>query len=535
MSTKLIDRAVLERCAIDSGSFGQAAFPEVFYAPNNSMHKAIYDALDAVDERGFPKHRKVVVGAGRGLGKTDGVLLGGGGRRTAYRLAEYLMYITATEDSAIEKTESLKACMVGSDFVREHFGDIRTRPFDGVELEFSKKGYYAYLPTEDGVRGYHGTKIVPRGALQQIRGRGTGAARPDFVIGDDLDDPRRLKTEKRREDARTWWFSDVLPCVSRYNPNWQIVYTGTMTQDDCLLHRLMGLKDWTVVNLDVCTDDFKTTCPEYMSQPELDEIVASHQEAGMMDTFFREYRNKRGVEGAALFKKGFFQYYDEGMTAFQGLQGLETTVIGDPAKTAKFGSCESAIIGVSAVRSYGPIYVRDADSGRWHPDDFYNRVIDMAESLRARKIALEVTGISDHLVWPFKNAMASRGCRAQFVPLEAGAGQGEFSGPGGGKDMRISSLIPLYRQGLIWHNRRLENSKFEKQLLAYVPGLRRLRDVDMIDALGHVTKLMQIGLNFFRPKTGAESRDKRFVSAYERLRRRPGTLIRRPQLVVGYP
>lgn len=531
-----IDRILVD-CLLDTGVFGRTAFPEVFFAQVNNFHRQIYDAIDAVDADGRPLNRKVVIAAPRGLGKTNCVALGYAAKRIVYRTAQYIMYVTASSQVAIEKTENLKQELLRSEFVREKFGSIKTRICEDFDPQFSKESYYATLPVDDpSTSRYRGTKVVPRGANQQVRGRGSGGARPDVIIGDDLDDPKYLANEMLRDNARKWWFGDVMGCVSRYDPGWQIVYIGTMTHPDCLLRRLMDLPDWTVVNLDVCTDDFQTLCPEYMSQDELNRLVEEYTLAGMLDVFYREFRNKEGDRSSRLFLEEHFNHYDEGELALDKLRGLRNIVIIDPAKTANPRSADTAIVGVGIDFQRGTVYVRDTVADKFFPDEWHRAAIEMITSLKANVVGIETTGLNEHVLWPFENALAMAGVGAQVIELKARSGQGEFAGPGGGKDARVSSLLPLYRRGVVFHNRS-RCQKLEKELLNYRTGLGQRRGlVDLPDALGYVPQMLASGEQFFadqrlRDMTPADRR-RRFELEMNRLRRRPGPVIHR-ELAAG--
>jgi len=501
------------------------AFPHVFYRPLNTFHRAILDPLDARDEDGTPVHPRIVVAAPRGLGKTNLLTLGKGGQSIVHGLYRYILYITAAGDVAIRKTETLKRELLWSRPIVERFGRINEKPIEGIDLPFAKDGYIAYMPRGQGP-DYRGTMVMPRGGDQQIRSLGEGEARPDLVLGDDIDNPRVITNEKVRQELKEWWFGDVLPCVSRYDPRHQIVYIGTMSGDDCLLSLLLAQPDWHKVNLSVCDENYQTLCPEYMSQVELDETVERYKTAGMLHVFRREYMNQASAQDSQPFRPEYFQRYSETSTEFQKLT-LHNIVLVDPARADGQGNALSAIVGVGISRETNAFYVRDVVAAHMPSDELYAKAIQMAVSLGARAIGCEITGLSEFIRGPFRNAIAASGHRIEFLELHARTGQGEFAGRGGGKVGRISGLIPFYRKGQVFHNPRVCGI-IEQQLLDFRLIPDRNRRCDAIDALAYIVEYQDKREMFFHGAWKPEKeRQASFERALETRRRASGFTVTR--------
>ncbi|MBE3037428.1 MAG: hypothetical protein IMZ62_01225, partial [Chloroflexi bacterium] len=370
--------------------------------------------------------------------------------------------------------------------------------------------------------------VLPLGANQLIVGSVVEEARPDLILGDDYDDPRFLKNPALRQAAKEDWVQNVMPSISRYDHNHQIIYWGTRHHPDCLLATLMKSDSWVKVDLSVCDENFKTLCPEYMDQPTLDDLIRQHQEMGMMDIFYREYMNQDGGADSQPFKEEYFHAYDETTTEFRAMH-LDTIIIGDPANTTNMKSCNSAIMGIGINWQTGAIFERDWIEDKLHPDEFHMGIIEMGKALGACAVAVDDNGLKEHLTFPLENRMAMEGWGKPIIKLVPH--RAKLHTMLSGKDDRICSLIPLYRKGLIFHNR-ANRAHLEMRLKNFRPGIGAsvTGAKDLIDAEGYITQIMAERERFFPSHTYANERDRKEANrkSIEELRRRPSAVtIRR--------
>ena len=483
---RLSPETLLE-CAKCSGALGRTLFPDVFFTPLNRFHREIFDAVDAVDENGLPLFKKLVIAAPRGLGKTSCVSLAYAARQILHKRSQYLMYLTASSPVAITKTETLKRKLLSTPAILGSYGSIKTQRIEGADDQFAKTGYLAHLPYDDD-DSYIGTYVTPLGAKQQIRSSGYEKARPDRLLGDDLDDPRYLKNEDMRQETAEWWFGDVMGAISRYDKNYQFVYIGTMTHRDSLLARLLRLSSWKHVKLSVCDENFQTLEPLYMSQEELDELIAEYDEASMLDVFRREFMNQDDVTADAAFSQDQFKYYEESEEALKTNPQVENVILIDPAKTRNWKNAHTAIVGAGVNRMMDAVYARDVVAAPMYPEEMYAAAIDMAKALGARTIACEDTGLEEFIRQPFQDAVAMSGWYGELVWLKARGMKGDYAFKGGRKLGHVAGLVPYYRKGLVYHNRSCCR-ELERQLLGYPDNLKRW---DIIDAFANVVQWMNV-------------------------------------------
>jgi len=469
-------RDILYECYNNTALFAKTFFPEDVALNFTSLHHEILRVIDSAKPRS-----KVVIAAPRGIGKTTLATLFIA-KQIVYRASRFVCYVSKTETHAIEQTEAVKEMLL--DPVKSAlFGDVKAREVPGVGKEFSKKSWIAN----------DFTAVVPRGARQQIRGLKWRRFRPDLFLFDDLEDDILIQSEEQRKLLKRWFFGAAIKAHAIDSP-WKLIYIDTIKHEDALIVDLLSLPGWEKVELSACTEDYKTLVPEFLPQDELDEEIEEHRSLGIMDVFLRERMCKVVSSETATFKEEFFKYYDERDLKFQERikRGkIVTFILVDPAKTAAAHAADVAIGAVAVDYETSAFYIRDIDSGHYHPDETYNKAIDMAVKYNAPCIGVEVTGLNEFITYPFMDMIIRRsketGKVFRLYELKARRGQGEFSGVGGGKKGRIAGLVPYYRSGLVYHNKAV-TAVLEQQLLSF-PSSKKW---DVMDMVSYILELMAI-------------------------------------------
>jgi predicted phage terminase large subunit-like protein len=438
-------------------------FPERFYRDFDPIHHEIFNLIDNSTSQ------LIAIAAPRGIGKTSINNLVLPAKSTLFQDKRYIVPVSASATAATMQSENLKYELTNNPEIVARYGDISTSVF-------SKEQYVVSV-------GSHETCIMPRGAGQQIRGMLFRNSRPDLIIIDDLEDPEQVQSEEQRRKLKQWFYADLMGCVDRGRKDWKIIYLGTILSENALLEEILEDPDWDSVRLEICDDDFNTKAPNVMSSEEVRALADSYRRKGLIDVFMREYRNLPISKEDAAFKQEYFKYYDEGEANLTRSPYVENLVIVDPAKTAKMESADSAIVCVGFNNQNGGIYVRDIVSGKFHPDELYEQVGDMVKRYNCRVLGVEVTGIGEYISYPIVDYLIRKKIYVEFVALHAKGGKQEK-----GKIERIRSLVPLYRQGIIFHNKNV-TGKLEQQLLSFP----RSKLWDVMDALGYLTEMLAIG------------------------------------------
>ena len=93
----------------------------------------------------------------------------------------------------------------------------------------------------------------------------------------------------------------------------------------------------------------------------------------------------------------------------------------------------------------------------------------------------------------FKRSCDGKGAFFELIWLKArGGSKGEK-----GKVLRIKELVPYYRQGYIYHNKRSVNTKKLEQQLLMFP---RSKLWDIMDCLAYIIEMLELGERYFTPQ-----------------------------------
>jgi len=454
-----------ERCAFDTRMFAQVFMKDVFDLPFSPVHDEIFRIFDD-DEI-----QMAAIAAPRGWGKTS-LCRALEARHICYQSKNYIVPVSKTATQAEEQSENLKHELQSNAMIRKIFGSIKQKVARGDQ--FSKT---AWVTDTD-------IKVMPRGAGQQIRGTNHHSKRPDLILFDDFEDSDEVQNEELRRKNKLWFSSDARFAVQDYRKDWRILVVGTVLHEDSLLQNLLDSENWYSIRLEACDDNLNSNWPAVVTNQRILELREEFKREGLLDVFYREYRNMPISTEDAVFRPEYFQNYDEMIEKLDDNDQVENVVLVDPAKTVKMHSADSAIVGVG-VKHDGPgIYVRDIEAGKWHPDEIYECAIKMALRLGSRVIGVEVTSLNEFITYPFQDAIKRSGRFIELVELKARAH----------KQDRIAALAPFYRKGLVFHNPRVSGI-LEQQLMAF-PRAKRW---DVMDAFAYIVELLDIGDRFFAP------------------------------------
>ena len=434
--------------------------PDRFHAPFSKQHDEIFKLLDD------PTKQRVAIAAPRGYGKTSTVTVGFASRSILYKTANFIVPISATADKAIMDGENLKRELEANDYIKAVFGSFKSR-------EYSMKRWV----TSNGVT------VMPRGSGQQIRGSIEGYYRPDLILCDDLEEKEKVRSDEQRLKLKEWFFSDVCNSIDRHRKDWRIVVIGTILHEDSLLQNLLDDPEWESVRLEICDDDYHSKWPEFMTDEDVKKLAKSLRAQGLLDEFYREYRNMAVSTEDAVFSPEYFKYFE--MPDLEKKRNIVYVILVDPAKTVKLHSAESAVVGVGIDLESARIYVCDISADRFYPDQLYEQIFLMRAKLRAQVIGVEVTSLNEFITQPLRNEIVKRRVPCELLELQAR----------GQKESRVAALAPYYRQGYIHHNSNV-CGPLEAQLMSFPRSARW----DVMDAFAYIIEVLDKGSMFFEPQ-----------------------------------
>lgn len=468
-------KEILAQCAVSSKLACKAFFPGRFRLPFSPSHDKVFEALDD-DSIQF-----LVIASWRGFGKTSIMQLGYPTKRALFLDSRFIVPTSATFKQSMMHSENLKRQL-------EHNVRLREFGFANLKSDVWSKDLWD-LNTADG----YGCRMMPLSYGQEVRGILYRDSRPDLFIIDDYEDAESVMSDELRPRRKQRFYSDIMGAIDRNSKDYRFIVIGTVLHEDSLLMNLLNDESgrWKKIRLELCDDEFVSNWPEQQSNESVWEMYQMYKAQGQGDAFFREYRNIcMSPENAPFVRDNFRYYYPSQLSS----RFLEYFVLVDPAKTVTQNACDTAIVGVGVDILDGTIYVIDMVCKRLHMHEQISAGLDMAKSIGARVVGVEVTGSGEYVEWPWKNEILARGMNVEFVPLKATAGPSQYIPKGStqhGKDSRIGqALVPLYNGHKVFHpHGHPLTEKLELQLLQYPYSERK----DLIDALSYIAGMMHKG------------------------------------------
>jgi len=411
-----------------------------FFAPFDPPHDAIFQVLDHPTwnpealKRGYRQAYNVIA-APRGTGKTTIVSIPFIARELLFGLSRYVVYIGATQDAAMEQTESLKNELLNNQMVRTVFGDIKSESFaqEKWDIMVGRSADGGFL---------HRARVLPLGRGGKIRGRKQGYARPDLIILDDVEDDECVQTEEQRKKLWDWLNTAVLNSVGNRG-HWRVIWIGTMLHYASALARLLQMPEWNPIKLSLCTPQYESLYPNFMTTEQIKALVETHRRNDTLTLFAKEYMNTPVAEETRAFKREYFRYYDEATAKLNDDPDTVNVVLIDPARTTKEGACMTAIVGVGIRTLTNQLFVRDVVEEHFTTDALYEAALGMCARLNARILAVEVTGLDEYITGPLQTAIFKSRLPVIMVEVK----------PRDKKERRPAGLLPYYRMGDVFHNR----------------------------------------------------------------------------------
>lgn len=152
---------------------------------------------------------------------------------------------------------------------------------------------------------------------------------------------------------------------------------------------------------------------------------------------------------------------------------LVRVVVGvDPAGTAGKRSDETGIV-VAGVDEHDEYHVIADYSGRYSPEGWARKAIDVSTLHKADAIVVEITYGRDMVTSVINNAIKPADLMPKIIPVDSRRG----------KQLRAEPIVALYERGKVHHGDPTELETLEDQQVTWVPGVGN--SPDRIDAIVH--------------------------------------------------
>jgi hypothetical protein len=502
-------REILSTAYRDSMFCAKLFYGEDFYKPMSSLHEKIFEIYDAY-KAGTLGYNKVLMLGPRGFGKSTicEFLVKD---QISWEEKHFIGYMSHSLEGGSElRTEAIKADLLTNSLLRLMFKPIETIDVEDSlindkSMQFSKKSYVA------GGR----TLVLPRGAGQQVRGLKWTRFRPDMWVIDDLLNRDNLRSESYRKKIAEWFDSDFVNTISRYDDNYFMMYIDTKKHAKDIPFELENDPDWLTIKLKLAAPDpegstYKTLMPDYMSQAELDKEIKKYRKKGRMTIFYQEFMSTSIAPEDNAFVNNL-HFYDEADEGFkEARKRILNLLIVDPSRTSnpKNNPYGFSLVGLDLDGGDNEMpmcYFRKAYAKHLTPLDFYNEVFALNDLFPLMAIAIETTGLEQHITYPLKSEMIKRGTYIEVIELKSRGGKGaEFKGEEGGKIGRAMSFLANCQRDVVRLNRNA-TADLEDQCMSFP----NCAEWDVLDTAAYLDQALDKLELFLAPNEGAEDYEER--------------------------
>lgn len=252
-------------------------------------------------------------------------------------LSKFIIPINETADVSEVTMANIRQELEYNQLIVQDFGHLITS--SGVQ----KKRTETNLVLANGVR----IMGISRG--QKIRGLRHHQYRPDLIIGDDIEERRKLKSKAYRDETEAWLRGDVLQGMDKKG---RFILINNMLHSDSIVARFKKDPSFTNREYPLLDAAGKCTWPALYPTPESIEKVK--RDAGHT-AWLREYQLKVVAPEGQIVDEGDIHYYD----AIEG-SVTRTVIGGDLAISMKDTADYTALVpGVATIYK-----LDDKDQGR---------------------------------------------------------------------------------------------------------------------------------------------------------------------------
>ena len=521
------------------------------------LHDAMWAKYD--DEHAH----KTVICSPRGIGKTTQAL-GKVCHDGVFRIRKFVYWVSQTLDLAEEWTENIKGEILHNPIIRDVFGKLKSKRFEDEEITQSKKAWYLTDPkTSEPFM-----VIIPRGSNQRVRGKNIRIegklVRPDLEVIDDPEHDEEIANEENRKAFAKWLHGSLLPCVDTkrlyawqhpkwdharqmarvYDKDfamWRVLYMDTLKHEDAQIAHLLSDGQWSGLRQsfaemykrqdweqsgkllswpreiqeratkffgDHPSEEtfYASNMPTLVSDIQVwHEIQSAKKRPNGLTTWFNEKMCLPMASDSAGFTRSLFQHYSDTASRLQTDGNVFRFVVFDPARSGDATADYSAILAVAIDTTINRIYMRRLFCERVPTLKSYDMCLAIAAQTNSRMIAVDDTGLKEHIRQPLidRASMMNLGVKFTWLKNLSSKGAGDYgTGREAPKRARAGQIAPYYQSMTVWHDHSLKEGPLEQQMLSYPkPG-----KWDALDCAGYIPQIMsELGIHFTPvplPKTG---------------------------------
>lgn len=417
-------------------------------APTPEFHREIWEDFCG-------DHRFVAHAAPRGHAKSTGVTHTCTLALVLFRIRDFGVIVSDTEGQA-------------SKFLKDIATELEEN--EDIKRDFAIKGFIKNTETEIEVEFLDGERfcIIAKGSEQKVRGLKWRNKRPNFVVGDDLENDEIVLNPQRRNKFKEWFLNALLPCGSK-NCIFRIV--GTILHFDSLLQNLLEDKEWMSrkFKAHAAFDDFTDLLwPDNYDEQHYRSVRQKFINQGKPEGYSQEYLNEPFSEQASFFRRAdLVDYkpsdYDADKTFYCAV---------DLAVSQK-ETADRTVFMVAGVNTHGMVFIEDVVKGRFDPLEVIDIFFQIVDKYSPAMFFVE-SGAIQKSIGPFLNEEQVK--RNKFLSMK-------LVTPAKDKQTRARSIAGRMKAGGVKFDKNSDwYPELEQELLQFPRG----KHDDQVDALAYL-------------------------------------------------
>lgn len=450
-----------------TGSVLSSSFDEP--APTPDCHKEWWNLCCS-------NYKRVAIAAPRGHAKSTAITKSYTLAAVLFRDRQFGLVISDTYKQAVLFLGEIKRELVANEDLKQLFGikGFITDREDDIVVE-----------CDDG----HMFRLMALGSEQKVRGLLWNGKRPDFIVGDDLENDEIVMNPDRREKFRNWINNALLPCMSERGI---VRFVGTILHMDSMLNRLMPndrskntihsdlksatskpVNGWMSVRYAADREEDNVVLwPGKWTKKRLNELFQMAKDQGNPEGYFQEYRNRPIDPTNSFFKKDDFLEFDD-MDYERDWTYAPVYLSCDLALTTKERR-DWCAFGIVSVDQNGQVFLRHVIKERMDSKDIVDTICRLQERFKFTTMLIG-KGALEKSIGPFLRDEIRR--RGKFLHLEAIPETID-------KRMRAQPIRGRMRAGGVkFHKRARWYGAFEQEMLEFDRGTHD-DQVDMMSLVG---------------------------------------------------
>jgi len=380
---------------------------------------------------------------------------------------KFIVIVSQTQQQAKMHLQNLRREMESNQLLRDDLG-----PFSQHEEEWSSGSLV--IPK-------YNARITALSIEQSIRGIRHGAARPDLIICDDLEDLSSVKTKESRDKSYKWFTSDVIPCG---DIGTKMIVVGNLLHEDSLLMRLknditIGDRLGESIEFPFFRSGNQPLWHEkFNSETKISNLIKT---VGDVRAWSMEYLLKIIPDTEAVVHPDWIQHYSKEELDILWSRQKQIVFGVDPAVSQKDAADNLAIVGIRVIKGLNGKYLfyvipNPINRKLMFPDqvEMIKSIYNMYAYQRKTHIVVESNGFQLSL----SQMLNSEGCPS----IDQHTGRAD-------KRQRLAHITPLIKNGQI-----LFPESGCETLIQQLTGFGSERYDDLADALvltvSYAAKLM---------------------------------------------